>query len=180
MQTAVIWSSFTTEVNMNPLDECCVMNSATCAHMLFEESSYDHGFEAYMDKIEESDAYLRRTNCQLEPNSLLSHYMSFITFWLQPANRPYVTKNLFRIYLAQSGFAILKDDCHAFEIACNCFNQAILVSSIYIGYIDHYRDTSHIISALEEFGSRTAMVHYIWRYVPCHCFDEMSTHYPVV
>ena len=157
--------------------------------MLFEESSSDPGFDAYMDKIAESDAYLSSTLLPSdpngtvhpsEPNALLRHYMSFVAFWLKPENRPYVTKNLFSIYLAQSGFAILRDDCHAFEKARIRFNKAILVSSIYIEYINDCHDITRIISALEEFGSKTAMVHYIRRYVPCHCFDDLSTHYPVV
>ena len=165
---------------MNPDDCRCVMNSHNCAHMVFAESSYDHGYDAYKDKIEETDAYLTRTDCPSEPNATLRHYMSFIAFWLEPENRPYVTRNLFSIYLAQSGFAILRDDCHTFEKARIHFNEAILVSSIYIDYIDDYCDITQIISALEEFGSKTAMVHYIRRYVPCHCFDDLSTHYPVV
>ena len=58
------------------------MNNVNYAHMLFEENSDEHGFDAYMDKIEESDAYLTRTNCPSDPNGLLLHYLSFITFWL--------------------------------------------------------------------------------------------------
>ena len=102
---------------MNPFDCRCVMNSDNCAHMVVSGSSYDHGYDTYMDKIEELDAYLTRTNRPSKPNALLRHYMSFIAFWLEPENRPYVTKKLFSIYLAQSGFAILRDDCHAFEKA---------------------------------------------------------------
>ena len=165
---------------MNPFDHHCVMNSQNCAHMVFAESSYDHGYDAYMEKIEESDAYLTRNHSPSETNAILRHYMSFVAFWLEPENRPYVTKNLFSIYLAQSGFAILRDDSHAFEKARIHFNKAILVSSIYVEYINDCHDITRIISALEEFGSKTAMVHYIRRYVPCHCFDDLSTHYPVV
>ena len=148
--------------------------------MVISECSNDHGYDAYMEKIEESDAYLSRTQSPSEPNGTLTHYMSFIAFWLDPENRPYVTMNLFSIYVAQSGCAILRDDCHAFEKARIHFNKAILVSSIYVKYINDCHDITRIISALEEFGSKTAMVHYIWRYVPCHCFDDLSTHYPVV
>ena len=157
----VIPSSSLTEAIMIPFDCHCLMNSVNCAHMVFAESSSDHGFDAYMDKIDESDAYLTRTDHPSEPNSLLRHYMSFIAFWLNPENRPYVTKNLFSIYLAQSGFAILRDDCHAFEKAHMHFNKAILISSIYIDYIADYHDISHILFALKDFGSKTAMVHYI-------------------
>ena len=167
------------EFTMDPLDRHCRMNSPTCAHMLFEESSSDHGFDAYMDKIVESDAYLTRTNHPSDPNGLLRHYLSFVAFWLQPENRQFVTNNLFSIYLGQSGFAILRDDCHSFEKAQMCFNKAILIKSIYVNYIDDYRHIPRILYALEEFGSKTAMVHYIHHYVPCHCFDELSTHYPI-
>ena len=122
--------------------------------MLFEESSSDPGFDAYMDKIAESDAYLSSTLLPSdpngtvhpsEPNALLRHYMSFIAFWLQPENRPFVTNNLFSMYLGQSGFAILRDDCHAFEKACMRFNKAILIKSIYINYIDDYHDITCIL-----------------------------------
>ena len=65
---------------MDLLDQPCVMNSVNCAHMLFEENSNEHEFDAYMDKIEESDAYLTRTDCPLDPNGLLLHYLSFIAF----------------------------------------------------------------------------------------------------
>ena len=147
--------------------------------MLFEESSSDPGFDAYMDKIAESDAYLSSTLLPSDPNGLLRHYLSFVSFWLQPENRPFVTNNLFSIYLGQSGFAILRDDCHSFEKARMHFNKAILIKSIYVDYIVDYRHISRILYALEEFGSKTAMVHYIRYYVPCHCFDELSTHYPI-
>ena len=59
------------------------------------------------------------------------------------------------------------------------FNKAILIKSIYIKYIDDYCDINCILYALEEFGSKTAMVHYIQHYVPCHCFDDLSTHHPI-
>ena len=90
----------------------------------------------------------------------LLHYLSFIAFWLQPENRPFVTRNLFSIYLGQSGFAILRDDSHAFEKACMRFNKAILIKSIYVNFIDDSRDVTGILYALEEFGSKSAMVHY--------------------
>ena len=167
------------EFTMDPLDWHCLMNSPNCAHMLFEESSSDHGFDAYMDKIAESDAYLSSTLLPSDPNGLLRHYLSFVSFWLQPENRPFVTNNLFSIYLGQSGFAILRDDCHSFEKARMHFNKAILIKSIYVDYIVDYRHISRILYALEEFGSKTAMVHYICHYVPCHCFNELSTHYPI-
>ena len=127
--------------------------------MLFEESSYDHGFDAYMDKIEESDAYLTRTDHLSALNGLLRHYLSFVAFWLQPENRPFVTNNLFSMYLGQSGIAILRDDSHAFEKACMHFNKAILIKSIYVNFIDDYQDITHILYyALKEFGSKTGMV----------------------
>ena len=59
------------------------------------------------------------------------------------------------------------------------FNKAILIKSIYINYIDDYQDITCILYGLDKFGSKTAMVHYIQHYVPCHCFDELSTHYPI-
>ena len=125
--------------------------------MLFEENLNEHGFNAYM----ELDAYLSRTNCPLDLNRLLLYYLSFIVFWLQLENRPFVTSNLFSIYLGQSGFAILRDDNNAFEKACMCFNKAILIKSIYVNFIDDYWDITCILYALEEFSSKTAMVHYI-------------------
>ena len=124
--------------------------------MLFEENLNECGFDAYMDKIEE----LTKTNYSLDPNGLLLHYLSFVAFWLQLENRPFVTNNLFSIYLGQSGFAILRDS-HAFEKARMHFNKAILIKLIYINYSDDYWDITHILYALEEFGSKTAMVHYI-------------------
>jgi hypothetical protein len=83
------------------------------------------------------------------------------------------------MYLGQSGFAILRDGCHAFENARMRFNKAILIKCIYVDYIDDYHNITRILHALDEFGSKTAMVHYIRHYVPCHCFDELSTHYPI-
>ena len=41
------------------------------------------------------------------------------------------------------------------------FNKAILIKSIYVNFIDDYWDITYILYALEEFGSKTAMVHYI-------------------
>ena len=55
---------------MHLLDLPAVMNSKNCAHMLFEENANEHGFDAYMDKIEELDAYLCRNNRPLDPNGL--------------------------------------------------------------------------------------------------------------
>ena len=104
-------------VTMHLSDQQTVLDSGNCAHMLFEENSNEHGFDAYMDKIQELNGYLCRITHPLDLNALLLCYSSLIAFWLQPENRAFVTKNLFRIYLAQSGFAILRDDCHTFEKA---------------------------------------------------------------
>ena len=146
----LIASSLLTEVTMHLLDQPAVMNSENCAYMLFKENSNEHGFDAYMDKIEEPDAYLHRNNHPLDPNGLLLHYLSFIAFWLQPENRPFVTRNLFSIYLGQSGFAILSDDSHAFEKACMCFGKAILIKSIYVDFIADFQDVNCILHALQE------------------------------
>ena len=88
----LIASSLLTEVTMHSLDQQTVLDSENCAHMLFKENLNEHGFDAYMDKIQELGGYLHRINHPLDPNTLLLHYLLFIAFWLQPENRPFVTK----------------------------------------------------------------------------------------
>ena len=110
---------------------------------------------------------------------MLLYYLAFIAFWLQSENRPLVTKNLFRIYLVQSDFAILSDDSHAFEKACMHFDKAILIKLIYTEFIVDVQDINCVLHILQEFGSDSSMVHYIQQYVPCHCFDELASHYTI-
>ena len=146
---------------MDDMDQQTVFNSENCAHMLLEENLNEHGFDACMDKIQESNGYLHRINCPLDLNALLLHYLSFIAFWLQLENRPFVTKNLFSIYLVQSGFATRSDDSHAFEKAHMHFNKAILIKSLYTEVIGDVQDVNHILCVLQEFGSKSSMVHFI-------------------
>ena len=93
----LITSSLFSEHTMHSCDKQTVLDSENCAHMLFEENLNEHGWDAYMDKMQESDAFLHTSNCTLHPNALLLHYLSFVAFWLQSENRPFVTRNLFRI-----------------------------------------------------------------------------------
>jgi hypothetical protein len=175
-------SSLLSEHTMHSSKEQTVLDSQNCAHMLFEENENEHGFNAYVDKIQELDAALHNSNHPnrpLDPNALLSHYLSFVAFWLSSENRPFITKNLFRIYLVQTGFAILSDEPHAFGKARMRFGKAILIKSIYYEFIVDVRDINRIVRILEEFSSDSSMVHYIQQFVPCHCFDELASQYTI-
>ena len=183
-QIGCIWATLITslllsEVTMHSVDEQTLLDSKNCAHMQFEEILNEHGFNAYMDKIQESDAYLHKINHPLDPNALLLHCLSFIAFWLQSENRPFVTKNLFGIYLAQSGFAVLSDELHAFHRAHMCFDKAILIKLIYSEFGVEVQDDNCILHVLQEFSSESSMVHYIQQSVPCHCFDELASCYTI-
>ena len=168
------------EHTMHCSNEQTVLDSKNCTHMLFEENLNELRFNAYMEKIKELDAAaLCNSNHPLDPNALLLHYLSFIAFWLQSANGPFVTKNLFTIYLEQSGFAILSDESHAFDKACMCFDKAILIKLIYSELIVDVWDINHILCVLQEFSSESSMVHYIQQFVPCHCLDELASHYTI-
>ena len=74
---------------------------------------------------------------------------------------------------------ILSDESNALAKAHMRFDKAILIKCIYCERIVDVRDVNGIIRILEEFGSESSMVHYIHHYVPCHCFDELSSHYPI-
>jgi hypothetical protein len=142
-----------------------------CIHLICYYTDSEEQFETVLLKVHEVDA----VQVALYP---LEYYLlclnRFVSFWLQPENKYFLDNRLSLVYFAQAAISLLRDE--DFDTARTRAVYGLLISmlvqypneTIYFDWID-----AHCRLLLSD----ASLVHFVKRVIPCHCMDELASHF---